>query len=216
MTDVLLVALDEAFDARSWHGTNLRGSLRGMDVATLAWRPGADRHNIWELAVHAAYWKYAVRRKLTGEKRGSFPLDEGSNFWKRPVEETMAAWKRDLALLENEHRALRDAVAVVSGDEMVAPAAGQSIHVCRHGARRRRPRSVSRRTDSVTETNATVEQGRFSHGRSRDSLTGDHEIRKIRWIIRSINRFRHHEITRFTGQYKAGVAKLADAQDLKS
>ncbi|MGH9201365.1 MAG: DinB family protein [Vicinamibacterales bacterium] len=110
MTDFLLAALDEAFDARSWHGTNLRGSLRGLDVAVLSWRPGPDRHNIWELAVHAAYWKYAVRRKLTGEKRGSFAL-EGSNFWKRPVEKTTAAWKRDLALLDAEHLALRDAVA---------------------------------------------------------------------------------------------------------
>ena len=111
MTDVLLAALDEAFDARSWHGTNLRGSLRGLDLATLAWRPGAGRHNIWELAVHAAYWKYAVRRKLTGEKRGSFPLDEGSNFWKRPIEQSKAAWKRDLVLLETEHQSLRSAVA---------------------------------------------------------------------------------------------------------
>jgi DinB superfamily len=110
MTDVLLAALDEAFDARSWHGTNLRGSLRGLDVAALSWRPGPKRHNIWELAVHAAYWKYAVRRLLTGEKRGSFAL-EGSNFWKRPVEKTMAAWKRDVALLEKEHRALRAVVA---------------------------------------------------------------------------------------------------------
>jgi hypothetical protein len=110
MTEILLAALDEAFDARSWHGTNLRGSLRGLDVATLAWRPAADRHNIWELVVHAAYWKYAVRRKLTGEKRGSFPLDEGSNFWKRPIEKTKTAWQRDLVLLETEHQSLRSAV----------------------------------------------------------------------------------------------------------
>ena len=110
LTDALLAALDEAYDSRSWHGTNLRGSLRGLDLPTLAWRPGRDRHNIWELAVHAAYWKYVVRRKLTGEKRGSFPLDEGSNFWKRPTDQTLAAWKRDLALLENEHRTLREAV----------------------------------------------------------------------------------------------------------
>jgi hypothetical protein len=111
MSEILLIGLDEAFDAKSWHGTNLRGSLRGLDVATLAWRPGADRHNIWELAVHAAYWKYAVRRKLTGEKRGSFPLGKGSNFWKRPIEETMAAWRRDLLLLVGEHQALRIAVS---------------------------------------------------------------------------------------------------------
>jgi hypothetical protein len=59
--------------------------------------------------VHAAYWKYTVRRRLTKEKRGSFPL-AGSNWWVRPDEDSDAAWKRDIALLAAEHRALRDAV----------------------------------------------------------------------------------------------------------
>jgi hypothetical protein len=48
---------------------------------------------------------------LTGEKRGSFAL-EGSNFWERPTDEaTLSAWKKDLALLDHEHRALREVVA---------------------------------------------------------------------------------------------------------
>jgi hypothetical protein len=107
---MIVSILDQAYDRPSWHGTNLRGSLRRVTPRQAAWRPGPARHNIWELAVHAAYWKYAVRRLLTGEKRGSFAL-EGSNFWRRPVEKTMAAWKRDLALLDNEHRTLRGVVA---------------------------------------------------------------------------------------------------------
>lgn len=107
----LLALLDEAFEKRAWHGPNLRGSLRGVVAREAAWRPGAGRHNIWELAVHAAYWKYAVRRKLTGEKRGSFAL-KGSNWFARPegdVDER--AWRRDVALLVAEHKALREAVA---------------------------------------------------------------------------------------------------------
>ena len=68
----LLAQLDEAFDRRSWHGPNLRGSLRGMGAAKASWRPAPERHNAWEIAVHAAYWKYAAWRRLTGEKRGSF------------------------------------------------------------------------------------------------------------------------------------------------
>ncbi|MGD9904011.1 MAG: DinB family protein [Vicinamibacterales bacterium] len=110
MTDILLALLDEAYDHRSWHGTNLRGALRGITTDVAAWRPGRGRHNIWELAVHAAYWKYAVRRRLTGEPRGSFAF-EGSNFWPRPVEGTAAEWRADLALLANEHVQLRAAVA---------------------------------------------------------------------------------------------------------
>jgi len=76
---VLLALIDEGFDRRSWHGTNLRGALRGMTPARALWRPGRTRHNIGELVTHAACWKYTVRRRLTGEKRGSFALP-GSNL----------------------------------------------------------------------------------------------------------------------------------------
>lgn len=59
--------------------------------------------------MHAAYWKYTVRRRLTGDKRGSFAL-EGSDWFLRPQAESEEAWKADLALLAAEHRLLREAV----------------------------------------------------------------------------------------------------------
>jgi hypothetical protein len=112
--NVLLDLLDEAFDKRSWHGPNLRGSIRGVTAKQAAWRPGPDRHNIWELTLHAAYWKYVVRRRLTSakqsEKRGSFVLP-GSNFFVRPIDDTEAAWKADIHILAAEHRKLRAVVA---------------------------------------------------------------------------------------------------------
>ena len=110
---MLLDSLDEAFDKKSWHGPNLRGAIRGVTAAQAAWRPTGDRHNIWELTLHAAYWKYVVRRKILREKRRSFAL-AGSNFFERPEggsDPTEAKWKRDMAILEAEHRKLRDTVA---------------------------------------------------------------------------------------------------------
>ena len=107
-----LDAIDQAYNRRSWHGTNLRGSLRGVTAKQAVWRPGPGRHNIAELTVHAAYWKYAVLRRLTGQKRGSFALD-GSNWFGRSGDLTDAAWKADLALLEQTHRELRAAVAAL-------------------------------------------------------------------------------------------------------
>jgi hypothetical protein len=116
---LLLASIDEAFDRTSWHGPNLRGALRGVTLEQAAWRPAFAKatagqapqaHNIWELMVHAAYWKDDIRRRLTGDKGGSFALD-GSNFWRRPVQGTAAEWNADLALLKAEHVALRKAVA---------------------------------------------------------------------------------------------------------
>ncbi len=104
----LLPLIDEAYDRSAWHGPNLRGSLRGLSAADAAWRPRPGRHNIRELVAHAAYWKYVVRRRLTGGKRGSFRLD-GSNWIERP--ETETSWREDLALLGDEHRLLREVIA---------------------------------------------------------------------------------------------------------
>jgi len=107
---LLLQLLDEAYDRRAWHGPNLRQSIKGVSVRQAAWRPGRGRHNIWEEVVHAAYWKYAVRRRLLGEKRGSFAL-KGSNWFVRPQEPSEKAWRGDCSLLEKEHDALRRAMA---------------------------------------------------------------------------------------------------------
>ena len=113
----LLAQLDEAYDRRSWHGPNLRGSLRGLRAPQAAWRPARGRHSAWELAVHAAYWKYAALRRLTGDKRGSFAR-AGSNWLAAPAPPTEAAWRKDLGLLADCHRRLRAAVAGLQDTEL--------------------------------------------------------------------------------------------------
>lgn len=107
---ILLDLLDEAFDKKSWHGPNLRSAIRGLTAQQAAWRVAPGRHNIWELTLHAAYWKYVERRRITGEKRGSFAL-AGSDFFKRPVELSQAAWSADIDILVQEHQKLRRVVA---------------------------------------------------------------------------------------------------------
>jgi hypothetical protein len=122
----LLSVIDRAYNRQSWHGTNLRGSIRGVTPAMAAWRPGRGRHNIWELVVHAAYWKYTVWRRLTGEKRGSFPL-AGSNWFTRPIERSDRAWRADVALLDRTHAALRKAIAALPGRQLHAKPGGSAI-----------------------------------------------------------------------------------------
>ena len=127
----LLALLDEAFDRKAWHGPTLRGALRGVTAGEAAWRPAAGRHSVWELAVHCAYWKYAVRRRITGEKRGSFP-HPGSNWFPRPKNLGDAAWRADLDLLSEQHRLLRQAVAALPASALGAsPAAERRTHMIR-------------------------------------------------------------------------------------
>ncbi len=109
--DVLLQTYDQAYDKTAWHGTNLRGSLRRVKLPELIWRPGKGRHNIWEIALHCAYWKYVVWRRITGAKMGAFPR-KPSDWPQLPAEPNLKSWKEDLALLTHWHKELREEITL--------------------------------------------------------------------------------------------------------
>ena len=110
LTALLVALYDQGFDRRAWHGTPLAGALRGVSAKEALWRPRRNRHNIWELVLHAAYWKYIVRRRLTHDTEISFPR-RGSNWIAVPARPDARSWKRDLALLREQHLLLRNAIA---------------------------------------------------------------------------------------------------------
>ncbi len=135
----LLTSLRRAFDGRSWHGPNLRGALRGLTPEVAFFRPGPGRHSVYDLVLHTAYWKYVARRRLTGEKRGSFPF-EGSNFFAEPRPKDARAVKAALVQLDSEHAALRDLVEALpeaafaarhgqwTAEEMIAGVAAHDLY----------------------------------------------------------------------------------------
>jgi hypothetical protein len=103
--EILVVQLEQAFRRKSWHGTNLLGSIRGLKPELAVFRPAPERHNIWEIALHCAYWKYSVYRRLADLPSGSFPL-KGSDWFLRPIEQTDKALKADLETLKRCHTEL--------------------------------------------------------------------------------------------------------------
>src|ERR1043166_620691 len=107
--DLLQQMLDDGYDSKdAWHGPALRTAIGRTSAVEAAWRPGEGERNIWEIVVHSAYWKYAVWRRLTGAKRGSFPY-KGSDWFARPAEGI--TWKADLQLLQQIHGQLREAIS---------------------------------------------------------------------------------------------------------
>lgn len=115
--DTLLIVLDQAYDRPSWHGSNLRASLRGVGPELAAWRPGEGRNSIWDLVLHAAYWKYRVCRWIAAEPPASFGRP-GSNFFALPDPPDAAAWRDDRELLDEWHRRLRAEIAAFDGDRL--------------------------------------------------------------------------------------------------
>jgi len=124
----LLFLFDQAFNKKAWHGTNLRGSIRGLSAAQALWRPSPKRHNIWELTIHAAYWKYAVWRRLTGHKRSSFEI-KGSNWLKAPQTPDEGQWREIISLLENYHKLLRRHLENLPESQLLKPAPESEMRI---------------------------------------------------------------------------------------
>jgi uncharacterized damage-inducible protein DinB len=107
-----------------WYGgATPLGSLRGVRAEQAAWKPYPDRHSIWELTLHLAYWKYAVRRYFDGSPRGSFPRKPAN--WPTPDDVDERAWKADRALLKSEHERLLVEIHAFDPARFDVPAPGK-------------------------------------------------------------------------------------------
>lgn len=116
MADTPIALLVEGIQPESgqgWHGGPTPiGALRGVSAELARWRPAPGRKSIWDLTLHIAYWKYAVRRMLDGSKRGAFPR-RPSNWPAPPARPDEDTWAADVALLRAEHGRLVQAASEV-------------------------------------------------------------------------------------------------------
>ena len=110
---------------KPWHGgASVLGALRGLSPEVASWRPYPDRHSIWALALHVAYWNYAVRRRLTGEPRGTFPR-KPSHFPEVPDPPTREAWNEDRRLVREWHDRLVEALRAFDPARLDDPVEGE-------------------------------------------------------------------------------------------
>ena len=76
---------------------------------------------IQELAVHLAYWKYAVLRQLADQPKGGFFLKGSNGFPRDGTDATQ--WKTGLALLDRMHKNLRTATSTLASTGLDRPSA---------------------------------------------------------------------------------------------
>src|ERR671932_307475 len=111
MTEVERITdqMRRAFDGKAWCGSSLRAVLADVTPKEAASKPIPNGLSIWEMVLHLAAWKGAVRQRLAGE-RIKLPVD--GDF--PPVRDTrVEAWAGALELLERRHAELREALAGV-------------------------------------------------------------------------------------------------------
>jgi len=99
-TPLLLRSLRENYYRGGWHGPSVavREAVRGLDASAAAWRPGAGRHNIWELTLHLAYARQMMLGRM-GFTVPAFPHRLTKPWWPElPSALTVDAWAADVAL----------------------------------------------------------------------------------------------------------------------
>jgi uncharacterized damage-inducible protein DinB len=115
---LLVQAIQPPRGRAGWHGgPTPAGALRGVGAEEAWWRPAPRRKSVWTLALHIAYWKYAVRRLLEGDERGGFPRAP-SNWPQPPDQPDPGQWAEDVALLKAEHARLVEAAAAITPGQL--------------------------------------------------------------------------------------------------
>jgi len=107
-----------------WHGGPTPvGALRGVSAEQAAWIPAPGRKSIWQLALHIAYWNYAVRRRLEAGGRGRFARSP-ANFPGVPDRADSGLWQADVALVKAEHEQLAATIGGIPSSRYSTALAG--------------------------------------------------------------------------------------------
>ena len=121
---LFLRALDPK--GKSWSGCpSPAGSLRSIPLDLAVRESAGLKHCIWELALHIAYWEYAICRMLVKGPKGGFPRTP-SNWPALPETPTDAAWKADRRLVKQERDALIEAICSFDVKQLNNPSADGS------------------------------------------------------------------------------------------
>jgi len=104
--------LREGYGDGAWHGPELKAALADVTPDLAFWRPGPERHNIAEIAVHHAFTTHGVRAKLSADVE-PFAL-KGEDWFELPDPSTLS-WAEIRELVALEHHKLQALAVDVSG-----------------------------------------------------------------------------------------------------
>jgi uncharacterized damage-inducible protein DinB len=114
----LMGLLHKAYHGPAWHGPAVGELLADVTAEQAAALPALGSHSIWALVLHITVWKEEVCRRLSGPSRELTPEEN----WPPIADTSEASWRASLDRLDASQRALEDATARLSDDQMLAPA----------------------------------------------------------------------------------------------
>jgi hypothetical protein len=84
------------FKGDSWHGPNLVNTLAGIDHTQAMLRPIGERHTIWELTDHIAFWMEEVWKSIDDHA----PLNPNKKLDWSKMGTTEVEWQQSVSRME--------------------------------------------------------------------------------------------------------------------
>jgi hypothetical protein len=125
--NVLLMCLDDAFDAEPWHGPNLMGTIQPLSLEQAVFNKTIEGYSPWQIVLHCAYWKWAVRKGLSGGEIEPF-AGSPADWPALPGKRDQPNWEKAMELLRREHEKLLEAVGRLSDEKLLEPKDGRPLH----------------------------------------------------------------------------------------
>lgn len=92
--------LEQFIAGRNFWQASLYQQLDGLTLQQALYKPADDRHCIWELLRHMAYWKHWAITYITKDEK----LNAKADNWKDlPEEQSEENWQKDVSYLKSLH-----------------------------------------------------------------------------------------------------------------
>ncbi|WP_299458119.1 DinB family protein [uncultured Microscilla sp.] len=88
-----------------WHGTSLRGLLKGVDYLQARQRIFPGTHSIWELVQHIYNWREFVVKKMEGDSEFDIELNT-IHDWANIQVSTEESWQKLLSQLADNQQTI--------------------------------------------------------------------------------------------------------------
>lgn len=117
LAGTVLTDLFERFDHGDnvWHAP-IASLIDDLTAAQAAWRPSPERHSIWQLVRHMAFWRTYVLARLFDQP---IPDIDAAN-WSEPPSYDEDQWQAELARYRQVHQQLLETVASLTTERLLA------------------------------------------------------------------------------------------------
>jgi uncharacterized damage-inducible protein DinB len=122
LKEVVLAHLEYTFEKEAWQ-PSLAMAVDGLTASQAAWRPGPQRHSIWQIVQHVTRWKRAALDDLSG-RRPDYDAVERADW--RDTSGDDAAWQADVAALREVSAEIKAWVAARSDEDLARTREGES------------------------------------------------------------------------------------------